>query len=209
MANMTPPLHALGRYTTKTPWELNNTVIYECIAIRTFEDCTKQGIDVYERFYSPMGLVNGATFNFADEQSQNANIITLKGSDQSIVYIPDTYILSYPQAGNITYHHVVLNASIGAVPEYLDFSGLMLELEDIISAKTGSIVTVKQMVVPATNQPTADQHEILEAARVGSVSSYENNYTRLLKEQAKSALLDAKVKTLITILQANGLMPTT
>lgn len=207
MANMTPPLHALGRYATKTPWELPSTVIYECIAIRTFEDCAKQGIDVYERFYKPVGLENSPTFNFSDEQAAKANIITLKGSDESVVYIPDTFILSYPQAGNITYHHVVLSASVGVIPEYLNLSGVMREVEDLLSAKIGSTVTVKQMVCPASEQPTQQQHEILEAARVGSVSSYENNYTRLLKEQHKSALLDAKVKTLITILQTNNLMP--
>lgn len=205
---MTPALHAIGRYTTKLPWVLSPTVTYECIAIRTFEDCAKQGLDVYERFYSSMGLINGATFNFADEQSQNANIITLKGSDRSIVYIPDTFILSTPQTGNVVYHHVVLSGSIGAVPEYIDFSGLILEVEDLLSAKTGTAVTVKQMVCPATEQPTQEQHTALEAARSGAIATYENNYTRLLKEQAKSALLDAKVKTLIVILQANGLMPT-
>jgi hypothetical protein len=207
VANMTPPLHALGRYVTKTPWELPNTVIYECIAIRTFEDCAKQGLDVYERFYKNMGLENSPTFNFSDEQTAKANIITLKGSDQTVIYIPDTFILSYPQAGNITYHHVVMSASIGAIPEYLNLTGIMREVEDLISAKIGTTVTVKQMVCPTSDQPTQQQHEILEAARVGSVSSYENNYTRLQKEQQKSALLDAKVKTLITILQANNLMP--
>lgn len=207
MSNMTPPLHAQGRYVVKSPWELPNTVIYECIAIRTFEDIYKVGIDVYERYYVPMGLVNGGDFNFSDEESKNANIITLRGSDKSIVYIPDTYILSFPKAGNVKYQHVVLSASLGALPEYLDLTSLKEEIEDLVSSKLGTTAIVKEAAIPATEQPTQVQHEVLEAARVGSITSYENNYTKLKKEQAKSALLDSKVKTLIAILKANGLMP--
>lgn len=207
MANMTPPLHVQGRFVTKSPWELPNTLVYECIAIRSFEDIYKLGIDVYDTYYVPMGLVNSPTFVFSDEKVARANIITLKGSDGSIVYIPDTYILSFPNAGTVKYHHVVLSASLGALPEYLDMSALQREIENLIGGKTGVTASVKEMVAPTTDQPTKENHEILEASRIGSITSFENDYTRLKKEEAKSALLQAKVNALTTVLRANNILP--
>lgn len=207
MAKMTPPLHAQGRYVTKSPWELPGTLIYECIAIRSFDDIYKLGIDVYEVYYVPMGLINSPTFSFSDEKAAKANIITLRGSDGSIIYIPDTYILSFPNAGTVKYQHVVLSASIGALPEYLDLTAIHREVENLIAGKLGTTVTVKEMVVPTTDQPSNENHEILEAARLGSVTSYENDYTRLKKEEAKNALLQAKLNALTAVLRSNGLMP--
>lgn len=207
MAKMTPPLNAQGRYVTKSPWELPNTIIYECIAIRSFEDIYKLGIDVYEMYYVPMGLVNSPTFAFSEEKSANANIITLRGSDGSIVYIPDTYILSFPNAGTVKYQHVVLSASLGALPEYVDLTPVHREIENLISSKVGALVSVKEIIAPTNDQPSQANHEILEAARIGSIKSYENDYTRLRKEEAKNALLQEKVKTLMAILKANGLLP--
>lgn len=208
MANMTPPMNTTGRFATKSPWELPANLVYQCIAIRSFEDIYKQGIDVQEVYYTPMGLVSGAAFNFAEEQSKKPNIITLHGSDGSIVYIPDTYILSYPKSGEIRYQHVVLCASIGALPEFVDLTALKNSLENLISAQLGTVVEVHEVVAPSTDQPTNAQHEILEAARAGSITAFENDHTKLKKEEAKSALLDAKVKTLVAILKANGLLPT-
>lgn len=208
MANMTPPLHAQGRYVTKSPWELPGTLIYECIAIRTFEDVYKLGIDVYDTYYVPMGLVNSPTFNFSDEKTAKANIITLRGSDGSIVYIPDTYILSYPNAGTVKYQHVVLSVSLGAMPEYLDLAPLSRAIENMVSGRVGATVTVKEVVAPTNDQPTKENHEILEAARLGSITMYENDYTRLKKEEAKSALLQSKLTSALAILRANNLLPT-
>ena len=204
---MTPPLNTTGRYITKSPWELPATLIYECIAIRSFDDIYKLGIDVYDTYYVPMGLINSPTFTFSEEKAAKANIITLRGSDGSIIYIPDTYILSFPNAGTVKYHHVILSVSVGALPEYLDLSSLHREIENLASGKIGTTVSVKEMVAPTTDQPTTENHEILEAARVGSITSYENDYTRVKKEEAKSALLQSKIDAMTAILKANGLMP--
>ena len=55
MSKLTPPLNVKGRFVLKSPWEVPPTVIYECIAIRSFEDIYKRGLDVYEAFYVPYG----------------------------------------------------------------------------------------------------------------------------------------------------------
>ena len=55
----TPPMYTKGRFVVTAPWSFSPAVIYECIAIRSFEDVYKQLIDVYEAFYKPMGLIDG------------------------------------------------------------------------------------------------------------------------------------------------------
>lgn len=207
MAKMTPPLNTKGRFVTQSPWELSGSLIYECIAIRSFEDIYKLGIDVYDTYYVPMGLVNSPTFTFSDEKAVKANIITLKGSDGSMVYIPDTYIRSYPNAGQVKYNHVILSASLGTLPEYLDLTPLHREIENLVGGKVGMTVKVKEVIAPTNDQPSDELHETLEASRIGSIRSFENDYTRLKKEEAKNVLLQEKINSMIAILKANGLLP--
>jgi hypothetical protein len=99
-------MYTKGRFVVTAPWSFSPAVIYECIAIRSFEDVYKQLIDVYEAFYKPMGLIDGVNgFIFSDEKAKAPNIITLIGSDGTVNYVPDTYIQAFPVMSDTPYHH--------------------------------------------------------------------------------------------------------
>lgn len=203
----TPAIGASGKFVLKLPWLADANTTYEVLAIRSFDDIYKLGDDVYTIYYKPMGLVEGlAGFNFKQEVARKPNIVTLKGNNGSIVYVPDTYIAGYPVLGNVLYHHVIITASLGALPEQLDLSILKDDIENLIESRIGASTTAKIMTAPASNQPNAEQHVALEAARKGSITVYENDYTVLKRQEDTINKLTAKVTAMTSVLKANNLI---
>ena len=99
MAKITPPLLAKGRYTVRAPFEVKETSIYTCIALRKFEDIVELGEDVYQTYYQPFGLTTAV---YQLDVRAGAVIVTLQDPYGEVLYIPDTYILTYPNMGDIT-----------------------------------------------------------------------------------------------------------
>ena len=203
----TPPMYTKGRFVVTAPWSFSPTVIYECIAIRSFEDVYKQLIDVYEAFYKPMGLIDGVNgFIFSDEKAKAPNIITLVGSDGTVNYVPDTYIQAFPVMADTPYHHVALTVSLGALPEYVEVDLVAREVSDLVSAKIGTNATASIGVAPLSSQPTREQHETIETARLNAIKTFENNVTQIAKLQAENALLKSKLDAATQVLLNHNLV---
>lgn len=212
MANKTPPMYARGRYVLKMPWTTVPTKLYTCLAIRSFDDIYELGIDVYETYYLPMGLIDGQpygsqVFSFTEEVAKKANIITIRSDDGEFIHVPDTYILSYPSMSDVKYSHMVLSHSLGALPDYLDLSFIKSQVANLIAHQLGVNPIVNEHRAAATENPTPVQHEALEVARLNAVTVTETDYARAQRLQGKVNLLQSEINTLIAILQANNLMP--
>lgn len=209
----TPPLLTKGRYTVSAPFTVSPTSIYTCVAIRSFADIYQLGFDVYETYYEPMGLVNGTnmgtyTFDFNVERNKQPNIITLRSEDGTFLYIPDTYITSFPDMGDVLYNHIVLSVSLGALPDYLDLSSLKAGIQSLTAQHFGvASAVVSEHRSPSTNNPTRTQHETLEAARLGAITLLETDRAKALRLQNDVNLLNAKIAAMTAILDANGLLP--
>lgn len=198
---LTPPLNTVGRYVLRTPWIANPGVLYTCAAIRSFDDIYKLGLDVYTTYYTPMGvtdgvIVSGSAFSFQNEKAQSPNIITLLGNDNTVIYVPDTFIAKFPDLSEVKYSHMVLSVSLGALPDYLDLTDLKNNISDVVANVTGVSAAVKEHRAPSVNNPTSAQHEALEASRVALITVLDTTNAKLLKAQADLQLANQKIQAL-------------
>ena len=109
-----PVVNAKGRFTLKSPFIAKNTVVYTVIAVRKISDLYLKGEDVYVDYYKSAGLengvnLNGEVFDFNEEVKSKPVIVTLEGTDGTIIYVPSTYILSSPTSGDVTYSRLILS----------------------------------------------------------------------------------------------------
>lgn len=203
MSKLTPPLHAKGRYVVESPFVTKETTIYTCIALRKFEDITELGEDVYELYYAPFGLTS-AVYN-ADKRI-DAVIVTLQDAYGNVLYIPDTYILSYPFMGDVTYNHVVISVSMGPIPNYLTLDHLKSQMGSIASDIIGVDAIVKEHIAPTIGAVTPIQHEVMEAARALRVTNRKTDRAKVLEDSATITLLEEKVRVLEQIITDAGLV---
>ena len=166
MANgvrITPTINTVGVFKVEKPFFVESKRVYEVVAIREFDDIWLQGGDVYEEYYKPNGLSEEI---YERDVKLGATIVTLK-SKVGNVYIPDTFIESFPKLGYLNYKHVILSVDIGAVSDDINLDALISDLKELASKHVGVTATVKKHTAPTTNALTRDEVKSLEKQRQG------------------------------------------
>ena len=181
MAQKTPKLHDKGKFEVGLPFALVSGAVYECIAIRSFVDLQKEGIDVLAKYYTPHAIAE-AIYN-ADRLA-GANIITLASPNQATIYIPDTYITALPLYNTVAYSQVVLSVSLGAVPDALDLTFLIAQLSAVCSDVIGIEPTVNKHIAPSTGVITSAEHDVLETARIAAIANRTTDRAKVIAQQA-------------------------
>lgn len=203
---------ARGFYEVAAPFTLKPGMIYTNEAIRSFPDFLKMGIDPYTTFYTPVGLENGSSvdgiiFQYRDEVAVQANIITLLGSDGVPVYVPDTYILSYPNMPNQPYSTIILSMSIGPVPDTMNLNSLKASIANLVHQAVGVTTVVNENRAPTPDQPSNDEANSLESARTAAITLIETDLSQKLEQYAQANLSKGVSSTLTSILKDKGLLP--
>lgn len=165
MARVTPPLGAYGKYVLKAPWTTVANIAYKCVSLRRVEEIVKSGKDIYETFYKPMGL-DLSTAN--TDILQGVVFVGLLGQDGSRIYVPDTYIESYPDQTAISYDYTVMSVDLGPQPADMDLTPLIDEFKFIVRDHTG--IDPEDVIVhigraQSSKMLTQEQHIAADEAR--------------------------------------------
>lgn len=185
----TPTLNATGTYVLREPYRANATTIYVCKAIRTFTDLAVLGKDVFKEYYEPHGLSQA---QYQEDLREGSALITIMAeSGSEIIYVPDTYIDSFPNMGNWHYRHVVLSASLGPVPDNLSLDWTMEQVREVLASTLGITADVKlhEGLVRKSVSPT--EHDRIEAARLAKIKNQVTWKAQFIrKSQEYDALLE-------------------
>lgn len=201
---MTPSLYANGKYVLTTPFVADPSKSYVCMAIRSFEDIYEQGDDVFTKFYEAAGLDAAA---FEADRALKANIITLMSETAPVIYVPDTYIESYPNMANIIYSHMVISVSLGALPDTLNLDLLKQQITNLVSDVTGVTNSiVNEHKVPSTGFVTPEQHAINEAGRVAAITLRTSDYAKYMEAQVIIQSQNQQIAALSQVIIDNGLI---
>ena len=201
---VTPPVEVQGRFSLRAPFPDVGNRFITVIASRRFDDCEAQGDDVFKDYYEPMGLVTG---DYTRDLAAGAFMITLHDAEGNTIYVPDTYIISYPNMGDVRYAHLVMSISLGPVPESLDLSAVGTQVSALVSGTIGVENEVKFHIAPSKDAIPPEQHEALETARQAAIT---NRVTITADNERLKELLVAKEQTLavyLDILRRNNLLP--
>lgn len=193
MARNTPPLHAKGVYTLAAPWTTVSDAVYECIAIRDFADFQDRGESVFQRFYVPKGLAQSV---YDADLAQDAHIITLVSETSPTIFVPDTYIESFPDVSGVAYKRIVLSLLLGPLPDTVDLTHLKASLGDLASDITGVVAEVNEHVAPYAGVVSADQHATLEAARQAAITNRTTDRATVLTQQT---LINAQAARILAL----------
>jgi hypothetical protein len=192
---LTPPINTTGRYLVAAPFDAIITAneIYECVAIRQFDEIEQLGQSVLERYYTPFGLSNQI---FGEDERAGANIITLATISGQYYFIPDTYILEFPNMGDVTYRRVILSVDLGPIPSSLDLTFLRQQIASVVTDVTGLTdnrePAVYMAVAPTRGAVTPQEHEIMEATRLASIANRTTDRAKLIVLEQQNAALVAR-----------------
>lgn len=186
MIGVIPQPGLKGRWKVKAPFSLTAGKLYTLSAVRFFIDLENHGDNIFEVYYGPMSI-DKATFT--KDKRDGAVMLTLTTDDEGPRYIPSSFIESYPSLDSVQYHHVVLSASIGAIPVTTSLDFLETQVANVISDTIGVTPVINWGVMPLLSVVSPVQHQANEAKREAKIKNRTSDYARLLEEQQKNALL--------------------
>lgn len=190
---LTPPVHATGRYEVKTPFTLVDKVDYTCHAIRTFNDCIERGMDIFNDIYIPAGVGRD---KFLDDEVKGINIITLMSSGQTTVYIPDSFILSYPNMGEAIPQRLIVSVDLGVISSHWDEQYLLTKIKNLASDVVGSEPKVTLHSIPVLGRASANDVPALDNVREIDINNRTSDYAKSQKLEKSNTLLRDKVTSL-------------
>jgi hypothetical protein len=193
---------AKGVFLLKEPFVALASRSYTVIASRSFEELVARGNDPLSLVYAPVGLTN---VEYQADIALGAQVIALKALDQDVMYVPDTYILSYPDMGVVPYSWTIASVSLGMLPDTYDTA----LLEEKVAAAVSDYIGVEPIVsigrAAASDMITNEQHIQLTIARQAAIKSRDTDRQTALNAQATIATLQERVTLLETYIREKEL----
>jgi hypothetical protein len=203
MAGITPPLLTKGRYTLVEPFTALPTVLYTCSAIRTFDECLVGGVDVLNGIYILAGLTKT---EYDRDYKAGKKIVTLMSDTEAPIYVPDSYIESFPNFDAVNYNHIVCSLDFGALPDFMSLANLQLELAGLASDVVGKEPVVKIHRAASSGIITPAEHEVAEVARLAAITRRTTYRAENIQLRAQVTTLTEQNEVLVNLLKANGIL---
>lgn len=195
MASPIPKIGTEGKYVLKAPYDslLNEGYSYKCIAIRRFKDIRANGDDVYRKYYFVHDVKEEV---YKQDDLNNEVIVSLVSDFSSTVYVPSSYIESFPVADTIPYHRVVVSCDIGMIADDMNLAALQQNVGNIVSDTIGVTPTVNISLAPYEGTMDSAAHEALKNTRDATIKLRTTDYVRVKELETENQRLQAQITAL-------------
>jgi hypothetical protein len=204
MSALLPPPGTRGIYSLKAPFTTEPATLYTAGAIRGFTDIENNGGNVYELYYEPYQLT---TADYTRDRNNGEYIVTLLSATLAPLYVPSSYIASFPNLASQPYSHVVMSASMAMLPDALDLTFAKGAMASVLSDILGVTVKVQIASAPYTGVITPEQHEVLEVARQAAIRNRTTDYSKVVAQNATIDSLTQRLRILEQLCKDKGVLP--
>jgi hypothetical protein len=199
MARITPPMNLSGPFLLRSPFVADPAKSYTVTAHRQFSELITRGQDIMKLVYTPVGLTASA---YAEDQIEGAIVIALRDSAGNVMYVPDTYIDSYPGLGSVPYSRLIGVVDLGMWANYRDLDDVMASMKESCKANLGVDVEVTLARGSVTNTVSEEQHIQLTAAREAAKTNNETLTATIIRLSDEIAARDVTIAEQATLIEA-------
>lgn len=199
--NIIPPLDSRGTFVLRAPFTVAAGAIYTCIAVREFKDIENQHVSVWDRYYSPAGLTAD---QYKSDVAEGAMLVTLFSDDAPTIYVPTTYIQSYPDVSAVSFGQRILSLNLGALPDTLPLDDLVQKMSSLASDVIGVEASVTIHNVSLTDAVTPTQAVAFEKARQAKIKDRTTERAQLVAANKTIADLQSQISVLEQVVVANN-----
>jgi len=190
MPRLTPPLLVSGVFQLKPPFVVSAKTAYTVVAIRSFSEILSRGTDPMVLVYTPASL---GPQHYQKDVEDGAMIVTLRSAQGEQIYVPDTYILSYPNMGDVNYAQTIVALSLGPLPVNTDLSALMADMVSLAKTSVGVDAKVRLARSTIIETVSSDEHVQLLSARRGNIVVNDDDSVRVRDLEAQVAQLQERI----------------
>lgn len=181
MANLIPQLGATGIYTLIDPFDaqIRSGVTYTCVGVRRLTDFVTIGRDPKTLYYDANELDESIWER--DSNDPETCIISLTSKSGQWIYVPSSFIASYPDIGGVPYTVRVLGINLGAIPDTLDLSNLLTNVQNLVKDTIGVDSVAKTVAASDTKIISKEDSDAIESARQDLITINQTDRARVLE----------------------------
>jgi len=205
--NMIPGIYAAGQFEAVIPFDqiVDAERYYTVEAIRTVAEMQSRNLDIYSLVLQPAGIPKDETTKYIDEFLTNkAVIIVLTLPGDTPVYIPSTYLSSFPAIDGVVLEHLCILADCGAVTPTIKtlLDETLNEVSQVIEKSLGVKNTVRFGVIPTKSYLSKTQADAWEQSRQLAINGTTNTIIENQQLKDENAELKAYITKLETAVKA-------
>jgi len=195
---LTPPIGAYGKFELKAPWSTASNISYRCVSLRRVEEFVKSGKDIFSAVYDPVKLSQDVA---NADIALGVIIVGLLGTNGERIFVPDTYILKYPDQSAVTLDYTVISIDLGPQPSTVDLLNLQDEIKQIAAKFTGidsNLIETATHTALSTTVLTQEEYINAEDARVAGIANIETSEMIIARLQERITEQDKIIQELIS-----------
>lgn len=202
--NKTPPINASGIYKLYTPFDVLYTAspgenVFKCEAITGFNALQKKFENVKNVYYEPYGIAG----SYDDDLEADINIITLIRPNGDAIYVPSSYIESYPGEPGVNYGRIIISVDLGPLPADFPVGDLADDMVEMAESMVGNAnMTSSIHVVPMRGFVTASQEKTASSNRLDATLNAITPTLQRLTSQNNLVAANTKITALEELLGA-------
>ena len=195
MNEFLPALNSSGTYKFKKPFSdfINSQTVYQCKSIRKISELISSGVDVFNTYYSPYNI---QTVMYEEDKNNDISIIGLYNDTAKWLYVPTTFINSYPDNSGVPYRRIAYAIDIGPIEESFDLSVLNESLSNLVKTNLGIVPDIRIVSLSKPSMVKYDDHIAIKNMRLGKVEVESTLYVELATYKQQLETARAKIKML-------------
>lgn len=180
MSNITPAVWASGQFKARSPFNVivDPDTQFTIEAVRTVSEMQQEKIDIYDKLLKPVGISKDETTTWLEELLKaKACIIALTQRSGVNVYVPSTYLETYPMIDGVVFERLCIVVDCGSCsPGTKDRLDSTLEAITYIVQKNLGIENpvIQYGTVPQKSYVTKTQAEAWEESRLLRIDAMAN-----------------------------------
>lgn len=200
--SLTPPINVTGLYSLGNPFNqaVTPSTPYTCIAVRKFADIIRKGEVPYDTYYLPWQLTQA---DYQRDFAANECIVTLRSAAGQFIYVPTSYILSFPNQSGVKYTALALVVELGAIADTTDLTAVRSQISTAVRNVFGIMPTIQQVAYSDSVLKSATDHAAIEAARIAAITDNQTDYAKYQQALATVLAQSQKIQQLEAYIKAN------
>lgn len=190
-----PDIGSAGIYQLAEPFDtdLIQGMSYTCRGIRSIADIIASGKDPRAEYYDPKQIDQT---KYDADVAAGVTIVSLQPDSGQMVYVPSSYIISYPASGGVPYRVMCLAVQLSALPNQVSLAPLITQITNLVHDTLGIEATITETQLSNTELVESGTAAAIEAARQLVISNRVTDTAKLNAAQQQVAALQQQVTTL-------------
>ncbi len=197
-----PTIGAKGFYKLKAPFNsfLHEDEQYSCQGVRSLGDYIGFNEDPLNNIYLYYGLTEE---DFNNDVANNMFIVSLQSENGQWIYVPASYLSSYPIMNGIPYQNIMLGVSLGAVPNTVDLAPIQTLIANVVYENYGVQPIIKPVILSKPKLIDVDSHNTIQNARLIRATQRKTDYGRYRELQTQYDQLQERYRILEEFVKDN------